>query len=73
MTGPPGDDGSPWLGRAGARVWGRSSRCETAGCVEVGPGPDVGIRDSKDPGGPEIYVSAGAWRAFVSGLDSLYP
>jgi len=25
----------------------------------------VGVRDSKNPGGPEIFIDAPAWRTFV--------
>jgi len=38
-------------------------------CVEVArnlPGV-VALRDSKDPGGPALVLTAGQWRAFLSG------
>ena len=38
-------------------------------CVEVArnlPGV-VALRDSKDPGGPVLVLTAGQWRAFLSG------
>lgn len=38
-------------------------------CVQVAPAPDrVLVRDSKDPGGPALTVSAPAWRAFLRTL-----
>jgi hypothetical protein len=39
-------------------------------CVEVArnlPGV-VAVRDSKDPDGPSLVVTAGEWRAFIDGL-----
>jgi hypothetical protein len=47
-------------------VWRKSTRSGGNGCVEVLLDPKaVGIRDSKDASGPEIFVDAAAWRAFV--------
>ena len=36
-------------------------------CVEVAALPDggIGVRDSKDPGGPVLRFTAGEWRAFL--------
>ncbi|MGW1061799.1 DUF397 domain-containing protein [Micromonospora rubida] len=53
----------------GAR-WRKSSRSSGNGgaCVEVAdnlPGA-VGVRDSKDPGGPALIFPPTAWRAFVA-------
>ena len=53
----------------GAR-WRKSSRSSGNGgaCVEVAdnlPGV-VGVRDSKDPGGPALTFTPAAWRAFVA-------
>jgi len=49
--------------------WRKSSYSNADGgeCVEVADGYPgvVPIRDSKNPGGPVITVSAGAWRAFI--------
>jgi len=28
----------------------------------------VAVRDSKDPGGPSLIVTAGEWRAFLDGV-----
>ena len=37
------------------------------GCVEVAPaGNDIAVRDSKDPGGPQLQFTAGDWRAFLA-------
>jgi hypothetical protein len=52
--------------------WRKSSRSGTGGggdgsCVEVAlVGPVAGVRDSKNPGGPMLVVSAAAWTAFVT-------
>lgn len=50
-------------------AWRRSSRsAQGANCVELA-GPRSGrymIRDSKNPGGPVLAVSANAWRALRS-------
>ena len=37
-------------------------------CVEVAelPGDTVGIRDSRDPGGPVLRFTRGDWAAFLS-------
>ncbi|GGM64447.1 hypothetical protein GCM10011608_57290 [Micromonospora sonchi] len=64
-------NGTPEL--AGAR-WRKSSRSSGNGgaCVEVAgnlPGV-VGVRDSKDRGGPVLAFTPAAWRAFVDGLPA---
>ncbi|MFJ9811416.1 DUF397 domain-containing protein [Streptomyces sp. NPDC101158] len=55
----------------GAR-WRKSSYSGTNGgdCVEVAEGwtGAVPVRDSKQPLGPVLIVTTGAWRAFVAGL-----
>lgn len=52
--------------------WRKSSRSEPAeGCVEVAFAADravVGVRDSKDPTGPFLAVTAHDWGTFVRGL-----
>ncbi|SCE87275.1 protein of unknown function [Micromonospora haikouensis] len=62
----------------GAR-WRTSTRSGTNGgeCVEVADNLAgiVGIRDSKDPGGPALTVPPATWSAFVAGVkaDRLAP
>lgn len=53
--------------------WRKSSRCSGPGeCVEVAVATKrVLVRDSKDPDGPVIAVSATAWRAFVAHLKQV--
>jgi hypothetical protein len=53
-------------------TWRKSSYSGSNGgqCVEVArnlPGV-VAVRDSKDPDGPSLVVTAGAWRAFLDGV-----
>ena len=49
--------------------WRKSSYSgQSSNCVEVAgdlPGA-VGVRDSKDPDGPALVVTPGAWRAFTA-------
>lgn len=51
--------------------WRKSSRSNGGGeCVEVAtnlPGV-VAVRDSKDPDGPMLAVTAADWRTFLAGL-----
>ncbi|MFI6758649.1 DUF397 domain-containing protein [Micromonospora sp. NPDC050417] len=54
-------------------TWRTSSRSgSNANCVEVadltGPAALVGVRDSKDPGGPVLVFAAPAWSAFLATL-----
>ena len=52
-------------------AWRKSSRSSSSGeaCVEVGGcGPVVLVRDTTDPSGPMLSVSAETWRAFTSVL-----
>jgi hypothetical protein len=49
-------------------VWVKSSRSFSNGnCVEVAelPGGSVGVRHSKDPAGPVLQFTRGAWNAFL--------
>jgi hypothetical protein len=53
-------------------AWQKSSYSGSNGgqCVEVArnlPGV-VAVRDSKDPCGPSLIVTAGEWRAFLDGV-----
>ncbi|MEV0008491.1 DUF397 domain-containing protein [Streptomyces sp. NPDC047973] len=56
----------------GGATWRKSSYSGNTGgeCVEVADGcaASVPVRDSKNPSGPVVVVSAGAWQAFVDGL-----
>jgi Domain of unknown function (DUF397) len=53
--------------------WKKSTRSGSTGnCVEVArnlPGV-VAVRDSKDPGGPKLTLSSGAWHAFVAAIQA---
>jgi hypothetical protein len=53
-----------------APAWRRSDRCGEAGtCVEVAVTPDaVLVRDGKDPDGPHLSLTYGAWHALLAGL-----
>jgi hypothetical protein len=51
-------------------VWVRSSLSFSNGnCVEVTalPGGSVGVRNSRDPGGPVLAFTPGEWDAFLGG------
>ena len=52
-------------------IWVKSSLSFSNGnCVEVTelPGGSVGVRHSRDPGGPVLTFTPGEWRAFVGGV-----
>ena len=50
-------------------AWRKSSASGEESCAEVGQGGAVvGVRDSKDRGGPVLAFPAGAWAAFLAGL-----
>lgn len=53
-----------------AASWRTSSRSHANGnCAEVGQGAAVvGVRDSKDPGGPVLEFPRAAWAAFTARL-----
>ncbi|MEU4476695.1 DUF397 domain-containing protein [Micromonospora sp. NPDC023966] len=49
-------------------TWRKSTRSAQSDCVEVAdnlPGV-VGVRDSKDPGGPVLAFTPDTWRAFIA-------
>ncbi|NNH73300.1 DUF397 domain-containing protein [Nocardia uniformis] len=50
-------------------VWYKSSRSDGASqCVEAYHGDSaVGVRDSKNAGGPALWFTPGEWDAFLSG------
>lgn len=52
-------------------IWRKASRSNSNGgdCVEVAVAPDrVLVRDSKDPDGPRLSVTATEWRSFLADL-----
>ncbi|GAB3139135.1 hypothetical protein GCM10027290_07730 [Micromonospora sonneratiae] len=60
------------LDSAPDRDWFKSSRsADNANCVEVRFVDDaVGVRDSKDRGGPALAFSVAAWSGFVATLKA---
>lgn len=50
--------------------WQVASRCNNGSCVEIAklPGGGVGMRDSKDKGGPILEFSVTEFRAFIDGI-----
>jgi len=51
--------------------WFKSSLSfSNSNCVEVAslPADEIGVRDSKDPGGPVLRFTPGEWRAFLGGV-----
>lgn len=55
------------ISQSPAGKWFKSSRSPTANeCVEVCHEPErTGVRDSKHPGGPELFFSPEEWAGFV--------
>lgn len=47
-----------------------SSFCTYGNCIAVGviPGGQVAVRDTKNPGGPELLFSSEEWAAFTAGV-----
>ncbi len=64
---------SSYSGNAGSCVevasWRRSSHSNSKGnCIEVGrvkPGWTIGVRDSKNPGGPVLTFGFQEWQVFL--------
>jgi Domain of unknown function (DUF397) len=57
---------------AGTR-WFKSSLSFSNGqCVEVAglPGGEVGVRNSKDPGGPVLRFTPDEWNCFIAGIHA---
>lgn len=49
--------------------WHKSTYSDADGCVECAvAGPVVGVRDSKDPGGPSLDFDFATWQAFVGDI-----
>lgn len=54
--------------------WRKSSHCEGGACAEVAQaGGQVLLRDSKDPAGPVLEFSPGAWTEFLDGVKAAVP
>lgn len=52
-------------------VWRKSSYTVRDECVEVAKADDsAAVRDSKDPRGGQLRVSAGSWRSFLAGIKA---
>ncbi|MEV6983440.1 DUF397 domain-containing protein [Sphaerisporangium sp. NPDC051017] len=55
-------------------IWRKSSRSQGGNnnCVEVASGfaGTIAVRDSKEPAGPVLAVTPGAWREFVGGIKA---
>jgi hypothetical protein len=61
----------PQSSTAPLSAWYRSSRCESASCVEVmATSEAMLIRDSKDPLGPVLSLSREQYTQFVSAVRS---
>jgi Domain of unknown function (DUF397) len=61
---------------AGALSWRKSSYSSSNGgdCIEVAATPHtIAVRDSKNPHGPAITFSQGAWEAFMRRMSAGRP
>jgi hypothetical protein len=49
--------------------WRRSRFCSDINCLEIlAEGEDIAIRDSHDPDGPVLVVSADSWRHLLASI-----
>ena len=49
--------------------WHKSSHSDDGGCVEIAEADGlIGVRDSKDPGGPILTFNRHEWAAFTAGI-----
>jgi hypothetical protein len=57
-------------GELAGRQWRKSNRSNSAGaCVEISTLDElVAVRNSKDPEGPVLVLTAEEWRAFMNSL-----
>lgn len=56
---------------AAGLVWRRSTFCSDGTCVQVAlspADPDVHLRDSKHPDGPELTFTKAEWAVFCAGV-----
>ena len=55
--------------------WFKSSYSDDEGadCVEVAFATAIHVRDSKNPVGPELHLTAPAWTAFLSEVSAVQP
>lgn len=54
-------------------VWRKSSQsAQQDNCVETAnlPGGGRAVRDSKDPNGPALRFTSGAWQMFIGGVKN---
>lgn len=51
--------------------WFKSSYSDNEGgdCVEVAFSVGIHVRDSKNPTGPQLHLTASAWAAFISAVQ----
>jgi hypothetical protein len=55
----------------GRMQWRRSTRCESASCLEVAnDGTTVRMRNSTHPDGPELSFTTDEWVTFLNGLKN---
>jgi hypothetical protein len=53
-------------------TWRKSSHSSSNGqCVEIAhAGPDIAIRDSKNPDGPVLLIAPGQWHALLTAITA---